>query len=254
MKVASWNVNGIRAIERRGDFKWLEQYNAEVFFLQETKAAPEQLDERFAISGYEAFFATSTIRKGYSGVATYSRIPFTETIVGLGVDKFDEQGRVLTHITGDIALVNAYMPNGGGSIAPLSFKLEFYDTFLAHLENLRSQGLRVIAGGDFNVAHEEIDLARPAANRTNIGFLPEERAWIDELIRSGYVDIWRTRNPRTVAYTYWDNKSRSRERNVGWRIDYFFISTDLVSRIKEATSLPNVFGSDHCPIVIDFDA
>jgi exodeoxyribonuclease-3 len=253
MKVASWNVNGIRAIERRGDFKWVEQYGADVFFLQETKANPEQLDDKFAINGYQAWFASSTIRKGYSGVATYSQIPFTETIVGLGVDKFDEQGRVLTHITGDIALVNAYMPNGGGLIAPLPFKLEFYDTFLAHLENLRARGLSVIAGGDFNVAHEEIDLARPVANRNNIGFLPVERDWIDELVRCGYVDIWRIRNPRTVAYTYWDNKSGARERNVGWRIDYFFISADLVPRIKETTTLPQVFGSDHCPIIIDLE-
>jgi exodeoxyribonuclease III len=252
MRIISWNVNGIRAIKRRGDFNWLEAYGADIYFLQETKASVDQLDDSYSITGYEAFYASSVVKKGYSGVATFSRIPFESTLYGLGVPQFDEQGRVLTHIYENIAFINVYVPNGGGRIAPLSMKLDFYDKLFSYVLQLKKEGKSIILCGDLNVAHEAIDLARPDANKTSIGFLPEERAWVDELIRAGFIDVFREKYPNvTGAYTYWDQKTRSRDRNVGWRIDYFFVSSDMFSKVNKVEILHDVYGSDHCPILLE---
>ncbi|PIP86932.1 exodeoxyribonuclease III [Candidatus Campbellbacteria bacterium CG22_combo_CG10-13_8_21_14_all_36_13] len=254
IKIIGWNVNGIRAVHRKGNWSWFESIQPDIFCVQETKASPEQLPEEVKNpDGYHSYFSSSQIRKGYSGVAVYSRIEPLEWREGIGVEKFDEQGRVLTLHFEKFILINVYVPNGNSQTAPLDFKLEFYEELLNYMNKLRSQS-PIIMTGDINVAHEEIDLARPKENEKNVGFLPEERAWIDAYIQAGYVDTFRDMNPNKAgAYSYWDLKSGARERNVGWRIDYFFASQEIMPKIKKSEILSDVYGSDHCPISITIE-
>lgn len=254
MNIISWNVNGLRALHRKGQWQWLIKENPEIICLQETKSTPEQLPEEvLRPSNYHAYFTHPTNgKKGYSGVAIYSKKEPDKVIYGMGNPDFDNEGRLIGLFFGKIVLLNIYFPNGGGGPARLSYKLDFYDIFLEFIQNLRKDGYSIIFCGDINTAHEEIDLARPKQNETNTGFLPEERAWIDQVVASGYLDVFRELNPgKADKYTYWDMKTGARERNVGWRIDYFFVSRNLMPKIKGAFILEDVFGSDHCPIKID---
>ncbi len=253
--ILGWNVNGLRALHRQGYWDKLMEVSPDIFCFQETKASPDQLeDEVRSPASYNAYFASSTVRKGYSGVSIHSKIEPEEVKVGLGIDKYDEQGRVLTLVFPTWILVNVYVPNGNSKTAPLEYKLGFYEALLEHMEEYRAEGKEVILTGDLNVAHTEIDLARPKENSGNIGFLPEERAWIDEYIEAGYIDVWRSRNEnKRDVYTYWDMQSRARERNVGWRIDYFFATPGINNKIKSVDVHNDMFGSDHCPISITLD-
>lgn len=253
MKLISWNVNGLRAIAKKGDFKNIVAQNADILCLQETKSEADQLPPDVRnIPGYFSYFSHSRTRKGYSGVGVYTKIEPEKVEEGMGVPEFDQEGRLLVLYFKDFVLLNCYFPNGGGGPVRLKYKLDFYDHFLKFAEKLRKNGHKVIICGDVNTAHEEIDLARPKENEKNTGFLPEERAWIDELIYHGYVDIFRHLHPQIKgAYSYWDMKTGARARNVGWRIDYFFVSPDLLIRVKNATIMSDFYGSDHCPIVLD---
>ncbi len=253
MNLISWNVNGLRAIHKKGNFADILKKDADILCFQETKAEAEQLAEEVRNpAGYFSYFSHSKKRKGYSGVAVYSKIKPEKVEEGMGVSEFDQEGRLLVVYYKDFVLLNCYFPNGGGGSERLAFKLDFYDHFLAFIEKLHKKGHKIIVCGDVNTAHETIDLARPKQNENNTGFLPEERAWIDELVNHGYVDIFRHLNPtKKDIYTYWDMKTGARERNVGWRIDYFFISSDLLPRVKQATMLAGFFGSDHCPVVLE---
>lgn len=252
MKLVSWNVNGLRSLAKDDYRYWrafLQEAKPDIFCLQETKASPEQLpEELLAPAGYSAFFSSCEVRKGYSGVALYSRIEPLKVIYGMGIKEFDQEGRLVGAEYEDFWLVNAYFPNGGQGPERLDYKLRFYDAFLAFVEKLRKQK-PVIFCGDVNTAHEEIDLARPKENEESTGFLPEERAWIDEVVAAGYVDTYRRFHPNTKeAYSYWDLQTRARDRNVGWRLDYFFVSPELAPRVKRADIHPEIFGSDHCPV------
>jgi len=253
MKLISWNVNGLRAIYKKGCWEPFIKLNADIFCLQETKAHPEQLPEEVQnLSRYHSFFASSVVKKGYSGVAIYSKEKPLDVKYGFGIKKFDDEGRLIEMHFKDFILFNIYFPNGGVNPARLKYKLDFYDTFLKHIETLRKKGKKIIFCGDVNTAHEEIDLARPKSNEKHTGFLPEERAWIDEVINHGYVDTFRYFNPRkTEAYSYWDMKTSARDRNVGWRLDYFFVSNNLLPQVKKASILSNVYGSDHCPVMLE---
>lgn len=235
-------------------FPLFKKYKPDIVCLQETKASPEQLpDEAKNISGYYSFFASSTVKKGYSGVAVYTKESPLKVEYGLGVKRFDEQGRTLVLHFKDFVLINCYFPNGGGGPEKLKYKLDFYDAFLEFADKL-SKKKPLIFCGDVNVAHEEIDLSRPKENQTHVGFLPEERAWMDEVITHGYVDVFRHFYPnKTEAYTYWDLYTRARDRNVGWRIDYFFASTKFMPRVKSTKILADWYGSDHCPILLEVD-
>lgn len=255
MKILSWNTNGLRATLRDDlFFPLFKKYKPDIVCLQETKASPEQLpDEAKNISGYYSFFASSTVKKGYSGVAVYTKESPLKVEYGLGVKRFDEQGRTLVLHFKDFVLINCYFPNGGGGPEKLKYKLDFYDAFLEFADKL-SKKKPLIFCGDVNVAHEEIDLSRPKENQTHVGFLPEERAWMDEVITHGYVDVFRHFYPnKTEAYTYWDLYTRARDRNVGWRIDYFFASTKFMPRVKSTKILADWYGSDHCPILLEVD-
>jgi exodeoxyribonuclease-3 len=252
MKILSWNVNGLRAIVKKDKWNQLFELDPDIFCLQETKAHPEQLpDEIRNPKGYHAYFDHSKMRKGYSGVAVYSKIKPEKVEYSIGIDKLDQEGRMLILYFKDFVLLNGYFPNGGEDPARLKYKLEFYDQFLKFIEKLRKQGQKIIFCGDINTAHNEIDLARPKENSDHTGFLRIERDWLDKVTAKGYVDTFRHLHPAEVKYSWWDMKTFARERNVGWRIDYFFISPDLLPRLKRADILNNVFGSDHCPVTIE---
>ncbi|MDE2173403.1 MAG: exodeoxyribonuclease III [Patescibacteria group bacterium] len=252
MKIVSWNVNGLRSLGKNGYWEaFLKGTKPDIFCLQETKASPEQLgDEFLSPAGYSAFFSSCQIRKGYSGVAIYSKTEPLSVIYGMGIKEFDREGRLVGAEYEDFWLLNAYFPNGGQGPERLDYKLRFYDAFLVFAEKLRKQK-PVIFCGDVNTAHEEVDLARPKENEENTGFLPEERAWIDEVVNAGYVDSFRRLHPNAVgAYTYWDLKTHARDRNVGWRIDYFFVAQEFMKRVRKAEIHPDIYGSDHCPLSI----
>jgi len=254
IKIISWNVNGLRAVHRKDGFLgFIKKQNPDILCLQETKASPEQLpDEIHNIPGYYSYFAVSKVKKGYSGVVIYTKEKPQKVEYGVGIKKFDEEGRTLVAYYKNFILLNVYFPNGGGGPDRLKYKLDFYDAFLKFIEKLRKKNKKIIFCGDVNTAHEEIDLARPKQNEDNTGFLPEERAWIDEVIYHGYADVFRHFYPdKKDMYTYWDMKTRARDRNVGWRLDYFFVSSELLHKIKSTKILSEVYGSDHCPIVLE---
>lgn len=251
IKIASWNVNGLRAIYKKGFLDFVMAHDFDIVCLQEIKAQEKTIPAELKdIEGYESFFCPAK-RPGYSGVAIYTKITPSSTGYGFGIDRFDDEGRVLWLEYKDFILYNTYMPNGGRDKERLLYKLDFYDEFLSHLKSLLKSGKNIIITGDVNTAHKPIDLARPKQNEKNTGFLPEERAWIDRLIMSGFIDAFRLLDDRPHQYTWWDYKTRSRQRNVGWRIDYFFISLSLKDRVKKCGILPDVMGSDHCPVFLE---
>lgn len=252
MKIISWNVNGIRAWYKKGMFDWVLDQKPDFFCVQETKAEIDQLPGDLAYPfGYQAYFNSSNERKGYSGTAIYSRVKPDNVTYGLGVKKLDQQGRQINLFFDKTLLVNCYFPNGGGPVERLLFKLDYYAEFLKFVKKYRDQGYRVIFCGDLNVAHDEIDLARPESNKDSVGFLPEERLWIDELIESGFVDTFRELHPKTIKYSWWDMKTRSRDRNVGWRLDYFFVDNGSFKKVKKSLILDDILGSDHCPTLLE---
>jgi exodeoxyribonuclease-3 len=251
MRLLSWNINGLRSL-KDGFLEWLYHDSPDILALQETKARSEDLlDHIRNPKGYHSFFESSKIKKGYSGVAIYSKEKPKEVEYGLGKKKFDDEGRVITAYFEKFVLINCYFPNTGRE-ERVQYKMEFNDEVLACAEKIQRERNKVIICGDFNVAHEEIDLARPKENEGHAGFRPEERAWIDEIISAGYRDTFRYFYPeKKDAYTWWDLKSRARDRNVGWRIDYFFVSKNTLPNLKRAFILDHVLGSDHAPCGIE---
>ena len=252
MKIVSWNVNGLRAVHRNGYWEpFLKATKPDIFCFQEVKAEPDQLpDSVRELGGFSSFFSPSKLKKGYSGVAIYSRIEPLTVIYGMGVPEFDDEGRLIGAEYDDFWLLNIYFPNGGRGPERLDYKMRYYQSFLAFCEKLR-KSKPVIFCGDVNTAHFPIDLARPKENENNTGFLATERAWMDELVESGFVDTYRKFYPnQSEKYTYWDMFTHARERNVGWRIDYFFVSKDIAPSVKKAEIYSEVYGSDHCPISI----
>ena len=250
IKLLSWNVNGIRAVKAKGFLDWLKQESPDMLCLQETKATPEQLDQDLLRpEGYHTCW-NYPARKGYGGVATFSREEPLSIRRNFGNEILDGEGRiVLTEYPG-LVLLNVYFPNGKKDEIRLKYKMDFYEEFLKFTDSLKTQGKNPVICGDLNTAHNEIDLARPKANEKFSGFLPEEREWMDKLIEHGYVDTFRHFNQDAGQYTWWDYKTRARARNTGWRLDYFFASDNLLPALTNAFILPDVTGSDHCPVGI----
>lgn len=251
--ILSWNVNGIRAGIRKGFLTWLDTSKPDILCMQETKAHPDQVDDM--LTDHKDYYTYWDLgeRKGYSGVATLSKEEPLKTQTMFGSPYLDDEGRTLLTEYKNFVLINSYCPNGKRSPERLAYKLAYYDEMLTLLVKLRKEKKYVIWTGDVNTAHTEIDLARPKQNENVSGFLPEERAWIDKLISSGFVDTLREFHPEPELYTWWDMKSRARDRNVGWRIDYFFVSEETKKHLKDAFTLPDVMGSDHCPVGITID-
>jgi exodeoxyribonuclease-3 len=249
MRLYSWNVNGVRAAQKKGFLEWLHQERPDVLAIQETKCHPDQLDpELRQPEDYHAYWAFAE-RKGYSGVALFAKKKPKLVQIGLGIPEYDREGRTIVADYGDFTLIAAYFPNGSRDHSRVPFKMAYKSDFLAYCNDLLAAGKSVIFCGDVNTAHQEIDLARPKQNQNTTGFLPVERAWIDEVVAQGYVDTYRFLNPdQTGAYSWWSYIGRARDRNVGWRLDYFFVSPDLVPRIASAGIHADVLGSDHCPV------
>jgi len=244
----SWNVNGLRAVHKKGFLEWFQQEAPDMLCLQETKSSPDQLPgELLSVGGYRSFFSSAE-KKGYSGVALYSKEEPLKVHHGLGDPRFDSEGRILIAEYPAFVLFSIYYPNGKASRERLRYKMDFYDAFLDCARRYRERGCRLVICGDVNTAHREIDLARPKENEGVSGFLPEERAWIDCFLAAGFIDTFRMKCAEPGHYSWWDYKTRARERNIGWRIDYFFVSDDLEKQVRNAWILSDVPGSDHCPI------
>lgn len=251
LRFLSWNVNGIRAVEKKGVLDWLYSEKPDILCVQETKAQTNQLSSNLlSPNGYKTQFSSAE-RKGYSGVATFTKTEPKKTETGFGIKKFDSEGRILIHDYDDFILFNIYFPNGRMSEERLNYKLAFYDEFLRQVNKLKDKGRKIIICGDVNTAHKEIDLARPKENETTSGFLPVERKWMDKFTECGYIDTFRHFVKDGGHYTYWDPITRARERNVGWRIDYFFITENFLPSLKKAFIMSEVIGSDHCPCGIE---
>ncbi len=245
MKFISWNVNGLRACAGKGFERIFNELDADFFCIQETKMQPGQLDLEFL--GYRSFW-NSADRKGYSGTAIYTRHEPLNVTYGIGIDEHDHEGRVITLEMEEFFLVCVYVPNSQEELKRLSYRMTWENDFREYLSRLAATGKGVVICGDLNVAHNEIDLKNPATNRRNSGFTDEERGKFTELLEAGFVDTWRYRHPEEVKYSWWSYRFKAREKNVGWRIDYFLVSENLKEKIRETEIHNEIFGSDHCPV------
>jgi exodeoxyribonuclease-3 len=276
-KIICWNVNGIRAWSKKGCLDWVLLQNPDIFCFQETKAHPDQLDASLLnIEGYTSYYDHSKLKKGYSGVAVYTKEKTIKVDCDLYVEvaneaaseasspktptkktaiiEVDQEGRFIALYFSDFVFINCYFPNGGGDVSRLEYKLRFYKAFHTYIAKLKKEGKKVIFCGDLNVAHTEIDIARPKENANHVGFLPVEREWLTGVIQDGFIDTFRFKNPDARdVYSWWDVKSGARNRNIGWRIDYFFVGETQRESIVEAKIHSEVYGSDHCPISLEID-
>lgn len=254
MNIISWNVNGIRAVEKKDFIPWLLSSGADVVCIQETKANPSQLsDELLNPCGngvsYHSYFSSAK-KAGYSGTAIYS-LTEPDKVTTLGVSEFDDEGRVTAAFYGSTVVISAYFPNSQEAGARLPYKLDFCKEMLSFCDALVASGKNIVLSGDYNIAHTPIDLANPKTNEGNPGYLPEERSWMDTFTSSGYVDTFRHFCPEPRQYTWWSYRFHAREKDIGWRIDYQCVNASFLSSVKSSKILKNVLGSDHCPIEVE---
>lgn len=250
MKLISWNVNGLRAAVTKGFMESFNELDADIFCLQETKLQPDQIS--LELSGYEQYW-NSAVKKGYSGTAVFTRIKPLSVTNGIGIEEHDQEGRVITAEYDNFYLVCCYTPNSQRELARLEYRMTWEDAFRNYLLELDKKK-PVILCGDLNVAHQEIDLKNPKTNRKNAGFSDEERAKMTELLGAGFIDTFRHLYPDAIEqYSWWSYMGKARERNTGWRIDYFITSKRLDDKIQEAKIHQQIFGSDHCPVELDID-
>lgn len=248
MKLISWNVNGLRACAQKGFFDFFNAQQADIFCLGETKMQPEQAD--FDLTGYHVYW-NSAEKKGYSGTAVFSRVEPLSVCYGLGIDQHDHEGRAITLEYEDFFLVNVYVPNSQDGLKRLDYRMQWEDDFRAYVQALDAQK-PVIICGDMNVAHTEIDLKNPKTNRRNAGFTDEERAKMTQLLEAGFVDSWRSQNPGVEGvYSWWSYRFQARQKNAGWRIDYFLVSQRLMERVTATHIYTDILGSDHCPVGLE---
>lgn len=256
MRIISFNANGIRAAARKGFFEWLARQDADVVCIQELKAQQHQLegDDTFFPEGYHCFYEEATNRKGYSGVALYARREPDEVIRGMGHEEFDAEGRYIEARFGNLAVASLYAPSGSSGDHRQASKDRYLEYFLPYLDRRKAAGDDFVLCGDLNIAHKEIDLKNWKSNRKNSGFLPYEREWMDRLFDEvGYVDAFRAVNPNPDEYTWWSNRGRAWEKNVGWRIDYHIVTPGLADRVRAAYVYREERLSDHAPLTLDYD-
>lgn len=249
MKLISWNVNGLRACAGKGFGESFKALDADVVCLQETKMQAGQLDLEF--DGYESYWNYAD-KKGYSGTAIYTRVKPLSVSNDIGIDEHDHEGRVITMEFDDFYLVCVYVPNSQDELKRLTYRMKWEDDFRSYVSGL-AEKKGVVICGDLNVAHNDIDIKNPASNRHNAGFTDEERGKFNALLDAGFVDSWRMLNPDTVKYSWWSYRFKAREKNAGWRIDYFLVSDSIKDRITEARIHTEIMGSDHCPVEVDLD-
>ena len=254
INLISWNVNGIRAVHRKGFMDWFNSAQPDILALQEIRAMTDQIPKDIRTLEHYHDFWLSAEKKGYSGVGLLTKTQPLNVQYGLGQPEFDSEGRVMTAEFEDFTLINAYFPSGSSGQERIAYKLAFNEAFLNHCEDLGSNSKPLIFCGDVNIAHHPIDLTHPKANEKNSGFLPEEREWLDRITAMGYIDTYRHFYPDTAEmYSWWSMRQQAREKNVGWRIDYIIASKELEANLKAADILTDVMGSDHCPISLDFE-
>lgn len=252
-KIISYNLNGIRAALNKGFDDWVRDNDFDIICVQETKAQPEQIDsDLFAELGYKTF-AHSAEKKGYSGVATLTRQKPDKVVEGCGIAKYDAEGRILRTDFGDWTLLNCYFPSGTTGDVRQAFKMEFLDEFYDWVHALIQERPKLIVVGDYNIAHHEIDIHDPVRNKTNSGFLPEERAWLTRWFDNGFTDAFRHLNPHKVEYSWWTYRANARANNKGWRLDYQSVSNTISDKLIEARQLTEVKHSDHCPVLVEID-
>ncbi len=254
VRLVSWNINGLRAVLKKEFIESMRRLNADVFMVQETKLQEPQLTREMTdIEGAHACWSFSTIKKGYSGVGAWTKPTPIHIRHGIDIPEFDDEGRILELEYDKFTLFNVYFPNGQQSPERLDYKLRFYDAFFAYTQTLKEAGRPIIICGDVNTAHAEIDLRHPTANSKRSGFLPVERAWVDKILAMGYVDTFRHVHPDEEKYSWWSYRSNARKSNAGWRIDYFYVSRDILDNgwIQDAWIDNDILGSDHCPIGLD---
>jgi exodeoxyribonuclease-3 len=254
MKITTWNVNGLRALLRKGAWNWVQEFHPDVVCLQEIKARPDQLTnaQHTLFEPYQAVWNPAE-RPGYSGVLTLTNEKEIASTLGLGIEHFDLEGRVIQTHFQDFTLFNIYFPNGGRDHSRVPFKLDFYAALLEMCDEMHENGKQVIICGDINTAHQEIDLKNHKTNHNTTGFLPEERAWITKYLEHGFKDAFRELYPEKEQYTWWTFIGNARSRNVGWRLDYFLVSGGLMSRVKDVVIHDEVMGSDHCPVTLEIE-
>jgi exodeoxyribonuclease III len=251
MKIISYNVNGIRAALNKGFLQWLEQENPDVIGLQEVKALEDQIDTAiFKDLGYEVYWYPA-VKKGYSGVAILSKITPKSVHHGMGLNKYDDEGRLLELEFENFSFLSAYFPSGTTGDIRQSFKYEFLDDIFGYVQDLRRSKPNLILSGDYNICHKAIDIHNPISNKNSSGFLPEERAWMDKFTESGFIDSFRHFNPEPHQYTWWSYRANARAKNLGWRIDYHMATQEMQNRLKNAVILPDAYHSDHCPITLE---
>ncbi|GAK96037.1 exodeoxyribonuclease III [Nonlabens tegetincola] len=253
MKIISYNVNGIRAAMKKDFITWLKAANPDVLCLQEIKATEDQVDkDAFSEAGYEYQYYFSAQKKGYSGVAILCKTKPDHVEYGTGIEYMDNEGRNLRVDYGDLSIMSMYLPSGTND-ARLSFKFQYMDDFLAYTEELRRERPQLLICGDYNICHKAIDIHDPVRLKNTSGFLPEERAWMDQFVESGFIDTFRMFNDQPDEYSWWSYRGGSRARNKGWRLDYHMVTTPLESSVKRAVILQEAVHSDHCPVLVELE-
>ena len=252
-KIISYNVNGIRAALNKGLLDWVKKVKPGMLCIQETKAQPEQVDlEPFRKLGYLDYWHSAE-KKGYSGVLILTTLKPDNIVIGMDQEDYDSEGRVIRLDMGDVSVVNVYIPSGTTGDVRQDLKMKFLDDFLSFLTALRKERPNLVVCGDFNIAHKEIDIHNPVSNKNTSGFLPEERAWVDKFLESGFIDSFRKINPETVKYSWWSFRSNARDKNLGWRLDYHMVTEALADRIQDAGIMNEAAHSDHCPVWMDLN-
>lgn len=253
MKIISYNVNGIRAAMKKGFVDWLKQENPDIIGIQELKADISQIDPSiFTDLGYELYWF-SAVKKGYSGVAIFTKIKPKSVKIGMDLGKYDDEGRLIQAEFDNFSFLSAYFPSGTTGDIRQDFKYEFLDDIYGYMQDLRREHPNLILSGDYNICHKAIDIHNPVSNKNSSGFLPDERAWMDKFTESGFIDTFRHFNKEPHNYSWWSYRAGARAKNLGWRIDYHMATEPLQNKLKSAVILPNVVHSDHCPIVMEIE-
>ncbi len=251
MKVVSYNVNGIRAALTKGFAEWLKSVDADIICLQELKATEDQVETAvFKDLGYELYWMPA-VKKGYSGVGIFTRIKPKHVQYGMGQNKYDDEGRVLRVDFDRYSVMSVYMPSGSSGEERQAFKMQWLDDFYGYTQDLRREIPNLLISGDYNICHKAIDIHNPVSNKNSSGFLPEERAWMDQFTESGFVDTFRQFNPNPHHYTWWSYRAGARKKNLGWRIDYHMVTEPLKDDVKRSIILPEAMHSDHCPLMVE---
>jgi len=253
MKIITYNVNGIRAAIKKDFIEWLKSSNPDIVCIQETKAQPEQIPSLdFEEAGYKSYWYSAK-RKGYSGVGILTRKEPDNVVFGMGIEKYDDEGRFLRADYGDISVISVYHPSGSSGELRQAFKMQWLDDFYNYISELKKERKKLIISGDYNICHKPIDIHDPIGNARNSGFLPEERQWLSKFIDSGFIDTFRYFNKNPHNYTWWSYRRKAREKNMGWRIDYNMVTKNLEKNLNRAVILSQVYHSDHCPLLLDIN-